>query len=425
MLDKQWDDAIRLAPASNTSARVFVESREDLFVEAGSGDHPEVRRTFWGGAGVDLEDRGFTFHSNVGPEDLQDLIAGRPPPDRRRKARLPSLDHEPALAAVVGSVVDAQKRLPAGVFHASWVQSCQEIRVGNADGVHDDRRRACRLRLEGRLRRGDRGSRATVERRVDTPEVPVSALVGELIERLEARLQAREPSTGPSAVVFAPSIGGIWIHEVIGHAAEADRVLRGRSWFGEQIDGWPGELEILDDPRRGRAAWRIDDEGTPARAVALVHRGRPRDLLHSCATASIREVEPTGHGRRSSYRERVVPRMGCTFIAAGSRHPDEILKNIQRGLYVRRMESATTDPTTGRATFRVTDADAIVDGRIDAPLDPHLLETHAPQGLAAIDGIGDDLAFDHCIGLCHRDGQPLSTSVGAPTICTRLMTVRL
>lgn len=116
--------------------------------------------------------------------------------------------------------------------------------------------------------------------------------------------------------------------------------------------------------------------------------------------------------------------MGCTFIENGTDDPNEILQNVQEGIYVRRMESAHTDPTTGRAVFRVTDADRIRCGKLVSPLKPHLLETVAEKALEAIEGIGCDLAFDRCIGTCHRQGQPLPTSVGAPTICTRLMTVR-
>jgi TldD protein len=425
VLDTQWDEAIRLAPSDGRRARVFVERREDLAVDAASGEDPEVRRTVWTGAAVEQADHRFCYHSDVDPEDLASLIAGRPP--AAQHSRTPAsllLDPQPALAAVVGAVVEAQRGLPAGVFGASWVQSEQSVLVGDAAGVIDDRRRTCSIRLEGSLRRGDREARASAERTVEGQEVPVSSLVEPLIERLEARLDAEDPHPGPTDVVFAPSIGGIWIHELVGHAAEADRVLRRGSWLAETDVSFSRELHVIDDPRRGRGAWRFDDEGTPSGPVALIHEGRPQGLLHTCGTASTSGQDPTGHGRRSSYRERVIPRMGCTFIANGNRHPNEILENVRRGVYVRRMESASTDTATGRAVFRVTDADVIREGRVETPLRSHLLETFASSGLSAIDGIANDLAFDHCIGLCHREGQPLSTSVGAPTICTRLMTVR-
>jgi hypothetical protein len=48
-------------------------------------------------------------------------------------------------------------------------------------------------------------------------------------------------------------------------------------------------------------------------------------------------------------------------------------------------------------------------------LTPHLLCVDGPRALASMDRIADDLAFDTCIGSCHREGQPMVTSVGAPT----------
>jgi hypothetical protein len=37
--------------------------------------------------------------------------------------------------------------------------------------------------------------------------------------------------------------------------------------------------------------------------------------------------------------------------------------------------------------------------------------------------IARDVAFDTCVGTCLRDGQPLATSVGAPTFCIGMATV--
>jgi TldD protein len=115
--------------------------------------------------------------------------------------------------------------------------------------------------------------------------------------------------------------------------------------------------------------------------------------------------------------------MGCTFIARGDRRPDEILDGVRSGVYVRRMETGSTDPRSGLAVFRVTDADRIRNGRIDVALKPFLLHVDGAIALASMDRIGDDLQFDRCVGVCHRDGQPLAISVGAPTIWIGLATV--
>jgi predicted Zn-dependent protease len=424
VLDKSWDDAILAVSSAARRKSVFVEVRADLTAEAASGEDTVVRQTVWAGTGVESSDGTVTYHSDLEPEHLPGLVAGHPPErGPRRDPQNLSLDPAMAVGAVTGTVVEAQRRYPKAQFNAVWVESDQSVKVSAMEGVVDERRIMRRIRLDGVLQRSGRTSRATSERVVGT-DIPVSELIEETVERLEARLGAVEPIQGPATVVFAPSIAGILIHELVGHAAEADRVERGASWLSPNLDPFPRSLTVIDDPRRARAAWKFDDEGTPARPVALILDGRPKELLHTLGTAAKSGQEPTGHARRGSFRERLLPRMGCTFVANGHDEPVEILKKVQQGIYVRRMESANIDPSTGRALFRITDADAIVNGTIAAALQPHLLETLAPQALAAIDGIGNDLAFDRCIGSCHRDGQPLSTSVGAPTICTRLMTVR-
>jgi TldD protein len=109
--------------------------------------------------------------------------------------------------------------------------------------------------------------------------------------------------------------------------------------------------------------------------------------------------------------------MGATFAAAGALSPEEILEGVRKGIYVRRMEAASTDPRRGRAVFRVSDADLIRSGRLEQPLHPHLLHVDGPKTLRNVTGVADDLLFDTCIGSCHRDGQALAISVGAPTIC--------
>jgi TldD protein len=148
-----------------------------------------------------------------------------------------------------------------------------------------------------------------------------------------------------------------------------------------------------------------------------VREGVVAGLLHDRRSARRAGLPPTGHGRCSSFREPVRPRMGCTFVAPGRFAPSEVLEGLRDGIYVRRMEAGAVDTPNGRATFRVTDADRIRGGRLGEPLRPHVLLVEGAAVLSRIERIGADLAFDTCIGGCHRDGQPLAISVGAPTMC--------
>jgi TldD protein len=115
--------------------------------------------------------------------------------------------------------------------------------------------------------------------------------------------------------------------------------------------------------------------------------------------------------------------MGATFLSPGRLHPEEVLQGVARGLYVRRMAAAATDPAEGTAVFHVTDADMLISGRIEVALDPFLLHI-AVEDLVTLDRIADDLAFDACVGVCVRDGQALASTVGAPTFRLGLVTVK-
>jgi TldD protein len=83
------------------------------------------------------------------------------------------------------------------------------------------------------------------------------------------------------------------------------------------------------------------------------------------------------------------------------------------------MEAGTADPLTGRATFRVTDADRVRGGKIAEPLTPHMMIVDGPKALQSVERIASDIAFDPCAGSCLREGQPLATSVGGPTFRIR------
>ena len=205
-------------------------------------------------------------------------------------------------------------------------------------------------------------------------------------------------------VVFAPGVAGIVLHELVGHALEDDAIARGASWLlPASGDVAARALRVVDDPRRGRVPWKLDDTGEPVVPISLLEEGRV--------------VQTLGRGRmrRASFPDPLLPRMGCTFVAAGSATADEALDGVVTGLYVRRLEAASVDTRSGRATFRVVDADLVRDGSIAKPVLPCLLSISGAQALRAFDCIADDVEFDTCLGTCFKGGQPLAVSVGAPT----------
>jgi predicted Zn-dependent protease len=439
-----WDEilakAVGLENSSTSGLLLFHEEREDLTVTAASERPPITLYSRHRGLSVQAPTRrsGAVHISDPQPDDAARLVRSAmgerqsfPLPGAELTEGLPydvGLQEEEAIALVSRGVEELTRLRPGVVAVARWVGFEQRVRIalpGRKTVV--DTRRGARLRLEGHFVRGGVEASAVAEvalsRGRSTPDAGLVALAAEVAERVDLRLMCRSMPTAERMVVLAPGVAGVLIHEIVGHALEADHA-RGGAWLANtKGEVAVPELSVIDDPRRGRAAWTVDDEAQPARVTPLIWWGRVVGRLHDRRTAEQAGCRPTGHGRRASFREPVQPRMGCTFIAAGNLKPEDVLKATEEGIYVRRMEAANVNPLTGRAVFRVTDADRILHGSLREPLHPHLLVVDSASTLSRIDLIANDLRFDNCHGSCHKGGQALVTSVGAPTIRLGLVSV--
>jgi len=421
-----------------SGAGLFVEDRQDLAAELlsrgrrHSVDHSRTCGMAYQSPAADLR-----FVADARPDDLEGWLREERPGERRRGAAEsehadPRLSASEALEDLSRLVSATEKLHKNAQISARWVGFDQRVHLARPGcEIAHDVRRSRRVRLQVVLTRRGRAACAVGEAvlRSDSDEnldKQLDLLAGEVAARVEIRLTAEAPIPGERRVVFAPGVGGVLFHEIVGHALEADTIVGGASWLsGGSTEAFRGSphVTVVDDPRRGRAAWRLDDEGQPARAVPLFREGRVCGWLHDRASARRSGTQPTGHGRRASFRDPVRPRMGCTFLTAGRCDPSEALGGIEEGIYVRRMEAASTDTRTGHAEFRVTDADRIRHGRLAAPLTPHVMEVSAQAALSSVDRVANDLAFDTCVGSCLHHGQPLSVTVGAPTFRIGLVRV--
>jgi len=390
--------------SEGTTAGVFAEDREDLRIEWSPRQAPEIVRT--ASAGVVVRTARGEAHRSVGAA-----------PGTRR---LPADDPLRWLERVAERI---QACAPGdAVFALRWIEHVQEVLArSETRGACRETRRARRLRVEVRVSRGPRTATATADAVLRPGREPdAERLARAVVDRAARRLSSRPATPGRGAVVLAPGVAGMLVHELVGHALEGDTVARGGSPLARERPRFScTDLRVIDDPRRSRAPWRADDEGEPAAPALLIDEGRIVGHLLDRASANALGGCPTGHARRSSYLAPIRPRMGCTFIAAGRLDPREILDSVDRGVYVRRMDAAAVDLDAGAATFRVTDADDVERGAIGDPLDPFLMTLTVADLIGSLDRIGNDLEFDVCVGSCVREGQPLSTSVGAPTIRLR------
>jgi TldD protein len=231
-------------------------------------------------------------------------------------------------------------------------------------------------------------------------------------------LQAQPAPSGKMPVVMAGEAGGTMVHEACGHGLEADLVQKGLSVYAGRKDQVVAAetVTVVDDAtmedRYG--SYSFDDEGVPSRKVTLIRDGVLEEFLYDRLTASKDGVESNGHGRRESYQQKPIPRMGNTYIAAGKEDPERLIREAGRGVLVTKMGGGQVNTTTGDFVFDVAEGFLIVDGKKGPMIRGATLTGNGPEVLKNIKMVGKDLGFT--IGTCGKDGQGVPVSDAQPTM---------
>lgn len=245
-------------------------------------------------------------------------------------------------------------------------------------------------------------------------------LVTESVRRALASLQAESAPAGEMPVVMAAGSSGILLHEAIGHGMEADFNRKGISIYSDKMDKRiaPDEVTIVDDATlpNARGSVNVDDEASATERTVLVNRGHLRSYLHDRISARHYGVDPTGSGRRQSFRHPVLPRMRSTYMENGPHAPEAIIRSVKRGLYCETFANGAVQIGAGDFAFYVKHGYLIEDGKLTRPVKDVNLIGNGPKVLEAIEMVGDDLTIDEGGWTCGKDGQSVPVSQGMPTV---------
>lgn len=309
----------------------------------------------------------------------------------------------------------------------SWADVDEDILIVNSDGLLvTDRRALCRMSLEVIIRDNDGarrvgtsggGSRVGIDHYVvQTPEM----IGAEAARMARAQCGARPAPVGEQVVVVGPSSSGVLLHEAVGHGLEADFIRKKTSLFAGRLgQRVASELcTVIDDGTLAgrRGSLNVDDEGEPTARTVLVERGVLTGFMSDRHNARLMGIDPTGNGRRQSFRHPPLPRMTNTFLARGTDDPDDIVRGVRTGVYCRAFGGGQVDITNGNFVFEVREGYLIEDGRITAPVKGATLVGNGPDVLQRISRVGHDEALDPGIYTCGKDGQSVPVGVGLPTV---------
>lgn len=255
----------------------------------------------------------------------------------------------------------------------------------------------------------------------------LDGFVADCVARTSILFEARKPPAGEMPVVLAAGSSGILLHEAIGHGMEADFNRIGTSIFSGRIGKKVAHenVTIVDsgvDPRF-RGSINVDDEGNAPQVTTLVKDGILTSYLHDRISAKHYGVEPTGSGRRQSFRHQPLPRMRNTFMQAGPHAREEIIKSVDKGIYAISFTNGQVKIGPGDYTFYVKNGYLIEDGKLTAPIKDVNIIGNGPESLERVSMVGDDFEMDHGGWVCGKDGQRVPVSLGLPTIRVDAITV--
>jgi TldD protein len=237
-------------------------------------------------------------------------------------------------------------------------------------------------------------------------------------KRAVTQLEAKSVKGGQYTVVLDPYLAGVFIHEAFGHLSEADFVYENPRMQDLLTLGKPlaiEQLNVVDDATLAGlpGSLKYDDEGVPAQRKYLIQDGILQQRLHSRETAGKMHESPTGNARAISATYPPIVRMTNTGIEAGDCSFEEMIGDIEEGVYAVRMLGGQTNGEL--FTFAAAEGYMIRNGQIAEPVSDVTLSGNVFQTLKDIEAIGNDSLY--VSGGCGKGGQsPLAVSVGGPHV---------
>jgi TldD protein len=255
----------------------------------------------------------------------------------------------------------------------------------------------------------------------------IENLVDEAVARTQFLFGAKTAPAGSLPVVLAAGSSGILLHEAIGHGMEADFNRKNISVYSDKLGKSiaPNDVTIVDDgtQAQARGSINIDDEGKDGQRTVLVENGVLRSYMHDKISAQHYGVEPTGNGRRQSFRHAPLPRMRNTYMMPGPHDPDEIIKSVKRGVYAQTFTNGQVMIGAGDFTFYIKTGFLIEDGKLTQPIKDTNIIGNGPDVLQKTDMVGNDFKFDEGGWVCGKDGQSVPVSLGMPTVRVSEITI--
>jgi len=244
------------------------------------------------------------------------------------------------------------------------------------------------------------------------------AIASKTADTAKSLLHAEGARGGVMPVILDPELAGVFIHEAVGHAAEADHVLEGDSVFSGRLNTKVGSplVTVHDDPTLHEYGYYpFDDEGAMPKRTVVIENGVLKNYLHNRETAG-KLGGVSCNARAQGYSPPIV-RMSNTYIDNGDSTFEEMLEDIECGVYLIGSRGGQVDPGDGIFQFNAERGYLIEDHEQKALLKDVSLSGNILEILNEVVAVGSDLKMHP--GQCGKAGQVVPVSDGSPHILVK------
>ena len=241
-----------------------------------------------------------------------------------------------------------------------------------------------------------------------------------------ALLSAERIEPGEYRIITTPGVSGTICHESFGHGVETDMFLKERARAAHFIDKVVGSslVNIADDPSQpgSYGSYFFDDEGHLAAPTQIVENGVFRRGITDRYSAAALEIPRSANGRRQDFSRKAYARMSNTFFGAGDSTLEEMIAQVDHGIFLDKWSSGMEDPQGWGIQVTCHYGHEIKGGRItDRMFAPIGISGYVPDVLQSITAVSNTLTMDggNC-GKGHKELVPVAS--GGPHL---LLTARL
>ena len=240
--------------------------------------------------------------------------------------------------------------------------------------------------------------------------------IGNMVaKRVVDQLKAKNPKGGRFPAVIGPNVVGVFIHEAMGHLAEADLTLSGSALFGKLGKKIASDhVTVYDDGTVEGAfgSFKYDDEGVRTQKTPLIEKGTLTGLMHDRETAHKLNMKPTGNARAEDFRSEPIIRMRNTYLTTGESSFEELIEGIKFGYYLKSFRGGQAN-LDGTFQVGIQEACEIVKGKLGDPVRSASISGNTLETLHKVEAVGKD--FELWPGRCGK-GQIAFICDGGPHI---------